>query len=227
MTAFLLCVLAIALLYFVRTCRDVGIKHQKTDWGKNWLNALDGLNRLFCWRYHRLSPEFLDLPESGGAIVASNHLSGLDALLLIAAAKRPLRFMIAHEQYNRFGLKWLLSAVGCIPVDRTGRSHRALREALRAWNNGEVVAIFPQGGIHWPLQPNRKLKRGVATLSQKTGCPIYPVFIDGIALKGHTVLSVPVRSYARLFFYEPIQCKPDHDDQCLRHLAQILNQHKR
>src|SRR5688500_11612253 len=91
----------------------------KADWGNKWLNRLDGLNRIFCRRFHRLRHGKLSLPEEGGALLASNHVSGLVPLLLIAASRRPLRFMIAREEYERWWLKWLLRAVGCIPVERS------------------------------------------------------------------------------------------------------------
>jgi len=112
--------------------------------------VIDGWLRLFCRYYHRLEYEPLPLPERGPALVASNHLSGLDPLLLITASKRPLRFLIAQEEYHRFGLNWLFRAAGCIPVDRKGRPEKALRRAREALQRGEVVALFPHGrmGIH-------------------------------------------------------------------------------
>ncbi len=89
------------------------------NWGSRWLNRLDGLNRILCRRFHHLRHDPLKLPARGGALVASNHISGLDPLLLIAASPRPLRFLIAREEYERWWLRWLLSAVGCIPIERT------------------------------------------------------------------------------------------------------------
>lgn len=96
----------------------------KADWGGKWLNRLDGLNRIFCRKFHRLRHAKLHLPAKGGALLASNHVSGLDPLLLIAASRRPLRFMIAREQYDRWWLRWLFRAIGCIPVERS-RNPRA------------------------------------------------------------------------------------------------------
>jgi len=105
--------------------------------------------------------------STGCALLACNHISGLDPFLLIAASPRPLRFMIAREEYERFGLRWLFRRGHCIPVDRDRQPERALREALRALNAGEVVAVFPQGGIQRESQGHRKLKGGVVRLAQK------------------------------------------------------------
>ena len=92
----------------------------------------------------------LPLPRSGPAIVVANHVSGLDPLLLVSASRRPLRFIVAREQYRRPELKWLLRAMGCIPVDRERQPQKALRHALRSLREGEVVALFPEGRIHLP-----------------------------------------------------------------------------
>ena len=56
------------------------LAQHRADWGSGWLNALDGLARIFCRRYHRMNSAVLDLPERGGAIVVANHVSGLDPI---------------------------------------------------------------------------------------------------------------------------------------------------
>ena len=157
MTTFLaLLTLAVLLLLGVRLWRTVDA-HRGPDWGGPWLNRLDGLNRLLCRRYHRLPAVWLPLPDRGPVLLASNHVSGLDPLLLVAASRRPLRFLIAREQYERRGLQWLFRAAGCIPVDRAARPEQALRAALRALQAGEAVALFPHGRIHLESDPPRAL----------------------------------------------------------------------
>lgn len=195
---------------------------RQTQWGNRWLNALDGINRDFCRRYHRLTGDSLSLPARGGAIVVANHISGLDPLLLVASSRRPLRFLIAREQYERFGLRWLFRAIGCIPVDRGSRPDRALRSALRALHDGEVVALFPQGGIHTADTP-ALLKGGVARLAQKSGALIYPVHIDAVRGAGHTMFAVMLRSRARLRAFDPFACTDEDPAQCLERLSRLLH----
>jgi 1-acyl-sn-glycerol-3-phosphate acyltransferase len=178
------------------------------------------LNRLFCRHFHRLHYTPIPLPLQGGALVASNHVSGLDPLLLIAAARRPLRFVIAQEQYRRFGLHWLYRAIGCIPVARERQPELALRQALRALQSGEVVALFPHGGIHLDSDPPRKLKGGVACLARMTNSPIYPVRLEGIRGQGRVLMAVVQRSHARLVNYPALYCSDD--ETCLAELANIL-----
>ena len=170
----------------------------RVDWGSNRLNLIDGLIRLFCYRYHGLNIIGLRLPKTGPAIIVSNHVSGLDSLLLIASARRPLRFVIARKQYQRFGLTWMFKAAGMIPVDRERRPEQALRVALRALKSGEAVALFPHGTIHLDSDPPRKLKPGAARLAQMANAPILPLRITGIRGEGYIVRGLLRRSTARV-----------------------------
>ncbi|MEN8212818.1 MAG: lysophospholipid acyltransferase family protein [Pseudomonadota bacterium] len=187
-------ILATSIWWLYRSAR----RHVKADWGHAWMNWVDGLNRLYCLRYHRLEGDCIPLPEAGGAVVVANHFSGLDPCLLMASARRPLRFMIAREHYNIPGLRWFYDQIGCIPVDRKGRPEKALRDAIAALRQGEVIALFPHGKIHLRHHPSRKLKGGAVRLALSGECDIYPARIDGIAAEGVIVGALLKRSHATL-----------------------------
>ncbi len=193
------------------------------DWGNRWINRLDGLNRLFCRHFHRLDHGGLPLAARGGMLVVSNHVSGLDPLLLIAASPRPLRFLIAREEYERWWLNWLFRAVGCIPVARSHNPRAALAEAQRRLEAGEIVALFPHGRIHLDHHPPRPLKRGVALLARATGVPIIAVRLDGVRGQGRTVSAVFLRSRVRLRHHAPLQPMDQGADALLARLAQLLS----
>lgn len=165
----------------------------------------------------------MKLPAHGAVLMASNHVSGLDPLLLIAASRRPLRFMIAREQYERWGLKWLFRAIGCIPVDRSRDPHKALYAARRALEAGEVVALFPQGKIHLDHLPPTPLRRGIVLLSRMTGAPIVTVRIDGVRGQGHTLPAVWMRSRARLEYRGLLHCVDRKTAHCLDELSRALH----
>ncbi|WP_353571649.1 lysophospholipid acyltransferase family protein [Candidatus Albibeggiatoa sp. nov. BB20] len=186
------------------------------DWGNLWLNSTDGLNRLFCKYIHRLQYNTsFNLPENQGAVVMANHSSGLDAMLLIASSPRPLRFLISHEEYGRFGFKWFFQAIGCIPVNLKHRPERALKPALQALQNGEVIALFPQGGLTLSGE-SKKLKKGGFWLAEQAKCPIYPAIITGINGEGTIMGSIFFRrSQAEVMTFPAIQCA---DYQCLETL---------
>jgi len=195
---------------------------QQTDWGSPILNYLDGLNRLFCQKYHRFQFTPIALPVEGAALVVSNHTSGLDAFLLVAATQRPLRFLIAREEYERFGLKWLFKAVGCIPVDRSKHPEQALRTALRSLEMGEVIALFPQGRIVLPHE-SVKLKRGSIWLAQQSGCPIFPAHISGVRSVGSVFTCIVLRGHTQLISYPTLN---NVTDDSLPQLKQLLENSK-
>lgn len=193
----------------------------EVDWGGPWLNRLDGFNRIFCRRFHRLRHEPVSLEKQGGVLLASNHVSGLDPLLMIAACDRPLRFVIAREQYERWWLRWLFRAIGCIPIDRENNPRTAFRVALDALQRGEVVAIFPHGRIYLSHQPPIVLKRGVSLLAQLASVPVQPMRIEGVGGQGMTVAAVLVRSQARIRIFDSIDFTGD-PASAMRALAECI-----
>jgi 1-acyl-sn-glycerol-3-phosphate acyltransferase len=216
---FMLLAAGILLLWrLARLCAEAC----SADWGGTLNNHIAGFVVLFCRHVHRLEFQRIPLPEQSGAVVAANHISGLDPFLLIAASPRPLRFLIAREEYERFGLQWLFRRAQCIPVDRERQPERALREALRALDAGEVVAMFPQGGIHLPINGHRKLKGGVVRLAHISGCPIYPVRVDDVRGAGHTVRAVFFPSQAKLQLAPVLLCEGEDHHANLLELTRRL-----
>lgn len=202
----------------VKKCEAANV----ADWGSRWLNRLDGLTRLFCRHFHRLRHDRLPLPAHGPALLVSNHVSGLDPLVLIAASPRPLRFLIAREEYERWWLRWLFRAIGCIPVERSRNPVAAHAAARRALEAGEVVALFPHGRIHLDHHPPAPLKRGVALLARETGAPIVAVRLDGVRGEGRTVSAVFLRSRVRLRHHAPLHHAGHEAEALLETIARRL-----
>ena len=117
------------------------------------------------------------LPLSGPAVVASNHESFLDAIILGAAISRDLRFVAKAELWRFRLLAWMLDGLGAIPVERGHSDFLALGKVLQALNDGEAVAIFPQAGV----RGNRPWHRGAAHVALVTGAPLVPVHLIGTA----------------------------------------------
>lgn len=217
LTLFIFIIIFFSLMFLI------GLKYSKSDWSHLWLNSFDGWIRIFCRYYHRLDYQLIPLPESGDAIIVSNHISGLDPFLLVAATNRPIRFLIAREEYQRFGLTWLFRAGGCIPIDRTGNVTRAMTAAIKALNDGEVLVIFPEGAIHIADQVKKPLKRGVAVLAEVTNTLIYPVHIEGVKGHGHILRGLLFPGDVTLTTGEKITCRDNTHKECLKKIARILH----
>ncbi len=200
----------------------IGRQANKADWGFWLTNVIDGWIRIFCRRYHRLNGDNLNLPDSGGAIVVANHISGLDPFILISSCHRPLRFIIAKEEYERFGLNWLFRLAGCIPVDRSGRVDKAFREVIRQVNQGEVVALFPHGKIHLDNEERTHIKPGLRKLTQRLSCDVFPARIKGVKGEGSVFAGVILRGKINMTSFSPIPHHHFHSSDIDYHLGELL-----
>ncbi len=123
--------------------------------------------------YHREN-----LPEQGGALLVPNHISWLDGLLLFTTSSRPVRMLIAGSLLTNWWTRGLAKIMGCIPIRNTPKAARTAIETARdALHNGELVCIFPEGGITRSGQL-QAFKPGVLEIQRGTGVPIVPVFLD-------------------------------------------------
>ncbi|MCO7225302.1 lysophospholipid acyltransferase family protein [Pleionea sp. CnH1-48] len=206
-------VASVAVLLFMGGLA-IGIKNKGADWGFLLANAVDGWARIYCRRFHHINPINLSIPSDRGSIVVSNHISGLDPLLLIAACDRPLRFLIAKEEYERFGLTWLFKRAGCIPVDRDGRVDGAFREAIRQLELGEVVALFPHGRIHLDDEKRTKLKPGLRKLVTKVPCTVFPLRLEGVRAQGSVFTSLLLRADINIQQFPSIDSQA-FEDKCI------------
>ena len=136
------------------------------------------------------------VPETGGAILASNHLSILDSVFLPFMLKRPVTFTAKSEYFTSRhpGLRLMgvyLRATGQLPVDRDGAraAQQMLEGALALLRQGELFGIYPEG----TRSPDGRLYRarpGVGWLALKSGLPVIPVAMigtDKVLPPGHTV----------------------------------------
>lgn len=126
-----------------------------------------------------------NIPDEGGAIFASNHLSFSDSIFLPLVVPRRMTFLAKSDYFNGRGLKGRLTAaffkgVGQLPVDRSGgtASNAALNSGLRVLRRGELLGIYPEG----TRSPDGRLYRGrtgVARLALEGKVPVIPVAMIG------------------------------------------------
>ncbi len=120
------------------------------------------------------------VPREGPLIIAINHISPMDPPLLGVIFPRKIHFFAAKELFYIPVVGWIIRHLGIIPVERRRKDFRSLKRAIELLKRGEVIAIFPQGGIPDPNSPKKyNLKPGVAYLTIKTRVPILCVCISG------------------------------------------------
>lgn len=132
----------------------------------------------FLWRLEVVGGD--QVPATGGAIIAPNHLSVIDHFVVGAALGRRITYVGKAEYMDSWKTRYLFPAMGMIPIDRGGGSaaDRALDAAARLLEAGELFGIYPEGTrsrdglLH-------KGHTGVARLALRTGCPIVPVGLQG------------------------------------------------
>jgi 1-acyl-sn-glycerol-3-phosphate acyltransferase len=118
------------------------------------------------------------IPKKGGFILASNHVSYLDPVVLGVACPRRLNFMARDDLFCNPLSVWLLSRVGAFPVKKNSADPSAIKEAMRRLKHAEPLLLFPEGSRSFEgmsLEP----EPGIGFLGAKLNVPVIPVFIRG------------------------------------------------
>ena len=145
------------------------------------------------------------VPETGGALLVPNHVSWLDGLLLIAISPRPIRMIISADLISNWWTRGIAQIMGVIPIlPRAPKvTKSALITAREALNNGELVCIFPEGGISksGQLQPFR---RGTLEIIRGTTAKVIPVYLDELWGSIFTFRGGPFTRIRRRAFFRPV-----------------------
>jgi len=129
--------------------------------------------------FYRIEVEGADrVPMEGPVVIAANHHSFLDPLLIGVVLPRPIAFIARGDLFKIPGLGWLLRKLYAIPVERGSGDLAAVKAAIRALRAGMAFGIFPEGrrsrsGV---LEP---FKTGTAAIALRTGALVLPVAIVG------------------------------------------------
>jgi 1-acyl-sn-glycerol-3-phosphate acyltransferase len=163
------------------------------------------LMRFIAWllihSVYRLRQRGLEnVPEDGPAVIACNHVSYVDAIVIMAACRRPIRFIMDHNIFKIPILSFVFREGRAIPIapakEDSALLEQAYTEVERALKAGELIGIFPEGRLtpDGDLQPFRP---GIKRIVDTTPVPIIPMALRG--LWG----SIFSRSGGRAFFKKP------------------------
>ncbi|MFZ5801197.1 MAG: lysophospholipid acyltransferase family protein [Candidatus Omnitrophota bacterium] len=117
-----------------------------------------------------------NLPRGGGFILASNHTSNLDPIILGAACRRKVDYMAKEDLFKIPVFGWLITLVGAFPVKRESADIRAIKEAIKRLKCGRGLVIFPQGSRRNVLGD---VHGGIGILAFRAQAPVVPAFIFG------------------------------------------------
>lgn len=119
------------------------------------------------------------VPRSG-ALLAGNHLSHLDPILLWCASPRPAHFIAKQELWDSKVLGWLLDRLWGFPVNRAGADRDAINTATELLTHGDLVGMFPEGTRRRDDSVDMgEAHDGVSFIANRAGVPVVPIAISG------------------------------------------------
>ncbi|HEV7823795.1 MAG TPA: lysophospholipid acyltransferase family protein [Mycobacteriales bacterium] len=156
-----------------------------------------------------------NIPKTGGAVMAINHVGYLDftfAGLAARPAKRLVRFMAKEEVFRHGVAGPLMRGMKHIPVDREAGS-ASFRAALTALKSGEIVGVFPEATISQSFEI-KDFKSGAVRMARSAGVPILPTIVWGsqrVWTKGRSRRFGYHRTPVHIAVGEPITVPPKAD----------------
>ncbi|MCK9259512.1 MAG: MFS transporter [Azoarcus sp.] len=146
--------------------------------------ALRFLVWLLVHTVYRLETEGIDnIPERGPAVLVCNHVSFVDAMIIMAASRRPVRFVMDRRIFSMPLLSFVFRVSGAISIasakDDPAMLERAFDEVARTLDAGELVAVFPEGRItdNGELYPFRP---GIRRIVERSPVPVVPMALRGL-----------------------------------------------
>jgi 1-acyl-sn-glycerol-3-phosphate acyltransferase len=146
------------------------------------------LMRFLAWllihTVYRVRTEGLEhIPDKGACIVVCNHVSYVDAVVIAACVRRPIRFVMDHRIFAIPLLSFIFRAMRTIPIaparEDAALKTRAFEDAAGALREGEIVGIFPEGKLTDSGEMN-EFRPGVQQMVTTTPVPVIPMALSGL-----------------------------------------------
>ena len=146
------------------------------------------LMRFLAWllihTVYRVRQQGLEnIPDEGACIVVCNHVSYVDAIVIAACVRRPIRFVMDHRIFRAPLLSFIFRAMRTIPIasarENAALKQRAFAEVAAALAAGEIVGIFPEGRLTRTGDIN-PFRPGVRQIVEATAVPVVPMALRGL-----------------------------------------------
>jgi len=135
--------------------------------------------RVLATRYRLEVIGLKNMPPQGGVLLLGNHISWIDWAMVQMASPRPVRFVMTRVIYERWYLRWFFDVFRVVPISST-QSKKALTDVAALLNQGEVVCLFPEGGISRTGQLG-EFKKGFEIAAAKVSdAVILPFYLRGL-----------------------------------------------
>jgi 1-acyl-sn-glycerol-3-phosphate acyltransferase len=148
------------------------------------------------WRTHITGA--LPVGRGEGAVIVSNHRSGIDPLLIQLATDRVVHWLVAREYVEHPAMGWAFRILQSIPVNRGGVDTASTRLAMRLAQAGGLVGLFPEGRINLTDQLLLPGRPGAALIALKARVPVIPCFVAGSPYDGSALGSFLMPAKARV-----------------------------
>jgi 1-acyl-sn-glycerol-3-phosphate acyltransferase len=127
--------------------------------------------------------ELAEIPEDGPAVIVCNHVSFVDALVIMAACKRPIRFVMDHQIFRWPVLNFVFRTSKAIPIasakEDPAMMEKAFEEVGKALDAGDLVGIFPEGKITADGNIN-PFRPGISRILARNPVPVVPMALRGL-----------------------------------------------
>src|SRR5437879_5902331 len=138
--------------------------------------ALHFLGRPLVRCFYRVRPLGTECLPRGGFLLLPNHITWVDAIVLLLACPLPIRYIIDREFYDKPFLRPFLRIVRCIPIEPS-HSRSAIRAASEQIAAGEIICLFPEGQLE-RAGTLLRLRRGYELIAHHANAPVVPVWLD-------------------------------------------------
>ncbi len=123
------------------------------------------------------------IPETGAAVLVCNHVSYLDAVVILACSPRPIRFVTDHRIFNVPVLSWIYKMNKVIPIasakeDKWVKEH-AFIDIAKALHNGDLVCVFPEGRVTKDGEM-QTFRSGIQQILDQSPVPVIPMALRGL-----------------------------------------------
>lgn len=166
------------------------------------IKVLHAANRLLCRAYHHVNVHGTIAQPQGPLVIVCNHFSSIDPMVIQSVIYRPIVWMVARE-YTVGAGDWLFKTLRAIPVSRDGKDSTALRAALRALANGDILGIFPEGRFT-NTDEVLPFETGAAMIAMRAGAAVLPIGQNGTARGQSMAAAVVIPQQVEMHVGEPI-----------------------